>query len=118
MCLWVQKLISEHQPDKLVIEDVQYQNNQLTFQVLAQLQGGLLEIAYQQKLPCDIVSPNTWRKTCNFLHGNEKTRAAQKKVAKEWVQSIFNIKCTQDEADAICIGYAASKIAEEELNWE
>jgi hypothetical protein len=30
----------------------------------------------------------------------------------------YGVKCTQDEADAICIGYAATQTIKDELNWE
>jgi len=69
-------------------------------------------------LQCEILAPSEWRATCNFLKGNEKNRQAQKKIAQEWVMKTFGKKCTQDEADAICIGFAASQTAENELNWE
>ena len=118
ICLWVEGLIDHYAPDKLVIENIQYQNNIATFQKLAQLQGALIEIAWQHNLPCEILAPTEWRAVCNFLKGNEKNRQAQKKIAQQWVYQQFGKKCTQDEADAICIGYAADKVASNELNWE
>ena len=118
ICLWVEELIDQYAPDKLVIENIQYQNNIATFQKLAQLQGAIIELAWQLNLPCEIIAPSEWRAVCNFLKGNEKTRQVQKRIAQEWVLKKFGKKCTQDEADAICIGYAANKIQSEELNWE
>ena len=41
-----------------------------------------------------------------MLKGNEKTRAAQKKAAQEWVRNKFGKVCTQDEADAILKEYS------------
>lgn len=118
ICIWVEGLIDQYAPDKLVIENIQYQNNIATFQKLAQLQGAIIEIAQQLNIPCEILAPTEWRAVCNFLKGNEKNRAAQKKIAQDWVLRTFGAKCTQDEADAICIGYAADKAAGNELNWE
>ena len=118
ICLWVEGLIDQYTPDKLVIEDIHYQNNIATFQKLAQLQGAIIELAQQLNLQCEILAPSEWRATCNFLKGNEKNRQAQKKIAQEWVMKTFGKNCTQDEADAICIGFAASQAAENELNWE
>ena len=118
ICIWVEGLIDQYAPDKLVIENIQYQNNIATFQKLAQLQGAIIEIAQQLNLTCEILAPTEWRAICNFLKGNEKNRQAQKKIAQEWVLKTFGKKCTQDEADAICIGFAADKAAGNELNWE
>lgn len=118
ICLWVEGLLDRYAPDKLVIENIQYQNNIATFQKLAQLQGAIIELAQSCHLLCEILAPSEWRSVCNFLKGNEKNRAAQKKIAQEWVFKQFGAKCTQDEADAICIGYAADKVAGNELNWE
>ena len=118
ICLWVEELLDRYVPTRLVIENIYYQNNIATFQKLAQLQGAIIEIAYQRNIPCEILAPNEWRATCNFLKGNAKNRAAQKRIAQQWVLNTFKQKCTQDEADAICIGYAADKINGNELNWE
>jgi Asp/Glu/hydantoin racemase len=35
-----------------------------------------------------------------------RTRAEQKQKAQEFVKEFFNKKVTEDEADAICLGYA------------
>ena len=121
-----QKIITlsqQYDPDKIIFEDIQLQqqvgNNAATFQKLAQLQGVLIFVCiYILQKPFDIISPNKWRSICNFLKGNEKNRQAQKKIAQEWVKNKFNKSCTQDEADAICIGYAASFEINNELNWE
>ena len=120
ICLWVEELIDRYAPDKVVIEDIHYspQVGITTYQKLAQLQGAIIELTQQLNLPCVVIAPNEWRASCNLLKGNEKTRASQKKIAQEWVLKNFGAKCTQDEADAICIGYAADKEAGNELNWE
>lgn len=39
-------------------------------------------------------------------------------MAQEWVLKTFGQTCTEDEADAICIGFAANKNINNELNWE
>lgn len=118
ICIWIEKLIDQYAPDKLVIENIQYQNNMATFQKLAQLQGAIIEVAWQLNLPCEILAPTEWRASCNLLKGQDKHRENQKKIAQQWVLNKFDKKCTQDEADAICIGYAAAQQADNELNWE
>lgn len=118
ICLWIESLLDQYAPDKLVIENIQNQNNIATFQKLAWLQGAIVELAQNLHIPCEIIAPSEWRAKCNFLKGNEKTRQAQKKIAQQWVLRTFGANCTQDEADAICIGYAADLSANNELNWE
>lgn len=121
VCTQLQILIIQHKPDKIIFEDIAMQgqiNNVQTFKALAQLQGAIAEICFQQKIPFEILSPNQWRAECHFLKGNEKDRNSQKRIAQQWVMTQFNKKCTQDEADAICIGYAADHSANNELNWE
>lgn len=121
VCAQILILIITHKPDKVIFEDIAMQgqiNNVQTFKALAQLQGAIVEICYQQKMPFEIWSPNQWRAECHFLKGNDKDRTAQKKIAQQWVLNQFGKKCTQDEADAICIGYAADHSANNELNWE
>ena len=75
-----------------------------TFQKLAQVQGAIILLCKLNEIPYEIVYASEWRKYCNFLKGNDKHREAQKKITQEWVLKKYNKVCTQDEADAICIG--------------
>ncbi len=119
VCAQVQILILKYHPDKIVLEDIQMQvNNVSTFQKLAWLQGALIETCWNIGMPVELLHPSEWRAACNLLKGQDKHRENQKKVAQEWVRKKFNKICTQDEADAICIGFAASQTADNELNWE
>lgn len=117
-CLELQILILKYKPDEIILEDIQMQgmvNNVSTFQKLAWLQGALIETCLIANVPVKLIRPSEWRAVCNLLKGQDKHRENQKKVAQEWVRNKFNITCTQDEADAICIGYAS---AGNEMNWE
>ena len=119
VCTQFQILLVTHKPDKVVLEDIQMQvNNVSTFQKLAWLQGALIETCWILGMSVELIRPSEWRAICHFLKGQDKHRDNQKKVAQEWVRDTFNKICTQDEADAICIGYAASQSADNELNWE
>ena len=64
-----------------------------------------MEMCNEMSMPFTLLYPSEWRKSCNFLKGNSAKRDAQKKIAQDWVLKTFNKKCTQDEADAICIGW-------------
>lgn len=119
VCTQLEIMILQGKPEKVVLEDIQMQvQNVATFQKLAWLQGALIETCWKLGMPVELSRPTEWRATCNLLKGQDKHRENQKKVAQEWVREKFNKVCTQDEADAICIGYAASYNADNELNWE
>ncbi len=121
VCVMVSILMMKNKPDKVVLEDIAMQgqiNNVQTFKALAQLQGALIELCQWRHIQCEIWTPNQWRAECHFLKGNDKDRNSQKKIAQDWVLKKIGKKCTQDEADAICIGYAADHSANNELNWE
>ena len=119
ICLWIESLLDQYAPDELIIEEIHYDNTNIaTFQKLAQLQGAIIELAQNLHIPCKVISPNEWRAQCHFLKGHEKKRQAQKKIAQDWVQENFNAQCTDDEADAICIGYAVTQTIDNEINWE
>ena len=102
----------------VLLENIQLQaGNVDTYQKLAWVQGAIqyMLITDYPSLPYKLIYPTEWRAKCDFLKGKEKSRANQKKEAQEWVFRQFNKKCTQDEADAICIGWSYNKI---ELNFE
>lgn len=119
LCQEIRAKIEEYEPDILVLENIQLQHGDVaTFQKLAQVQGGILALAAEYKLPYKIVYPTDWRADCDFLKGKDKHRENQKKIAQEWVKDTYQKKCTQDEADAICIGYSQSKQENDRLEWD
>lgn len=87
------------------------------YRVLANLQGVLLDTLYEEKIECGLVYSSTWRKT---LAVEASGRENKKKAAQDKVKLWYNIKCTQDEADAICIGKYFTMINKKENvknNW-
>lgn len=112
----VKELIEIHDIDKVYLEDIymdnQRVNNVVTFKALAEVFGVLYELCVDLNKPVDAVLAGSWKAT----HGIKgKTRPEQKRNAQQWVMDTFNIKPTQDECDAICIG--AHVIKQEEFNW-
>lgn len=105
----VVSLIEEYKIEKMAVEDIQYQEikgqpaiqNVVTFKTLAEVFGVVTELAAELQIPCTVVSSNTWKSTCG-IHG--KARPEQKRNAQAHVLQKYNIKVTQDEADAVCIG--------------
>ena len=113
---WLMAAIEEWEPDFCGIENIQLQkygnNGQYqveTYRVLANLQGVLIDTLYEKCIDHELVSVNTWRDYCGV--GNGLKREEKKKQAQDKVALWYNIQCSQDEADAICIGkYFTSKI--------
>ena len=101
----VAQLIADYGIDKLVFEDIQLQqnvqNNVKTFKILAEVFGVIFELATALEIPNQAVLAGTWKSTLGI---KGKNRQEQKRNAQAWAQNTYGIKCTQDEADAICIG--------------
>ena len=112
----IKDLINKYDPDLVVFENIQLQNRNVgvdTFQKLAWVQGAIISVLEEWDVKYKIIYASEWRKSCDFLKGNDKHRNEQKKIAQQWVKDTYNLKCTQDEADAICIGVHATLQNEE-----
>ena len=120
---WLIAIIKELEPDFVGIENIQLQKygagNQYqveTYRTLANLQGVLIDTLYECSIDHELVSVNTWRDYCGV--GNGVGRENKKKQAQEKVKLWYDINCTQDEADAICIGkYFAGLIKSHKGKW-
>lgn len=120
---WLKAAIKEWQPDFIGIENIQLQKygakatdvQVKTFQTLANLQGVLLDVVFEAGVENDLVYPSEWRSYCGVNDGDAH-RDAKKKAAQAKVKVWYNMDCTEDEADAICIGkYFCNKI--KKTNW-
>lgn len=99
-------------PDYIVCEDIQYQNGIITFKVLAQLLGIVEEVAAENNIPYEVVSPNVWRKyagTCG------KTRHEEKMLSMAVVKEKYNITVNDDVAEAILIGHYGARMHKKEV---
>lgn len=95
------ELIEEHGIDEIVFEDVQLQESVDTFKVLSEVLGVINELCSELNIPYRTYLASSWRAELKI---KGKARIEQKRSAQEFVINTYNIKCTQDEADAICIG--------------
>ena len=105
---WLAAALAEWEPDFVGLENIQLQQfGKGQFQVemyrtLANLQGVLIDTIFEACIDHDLAYSSTWRNYCNV--GDDKGRENKKKAAQEKVKLWYNQDCTQDEADAICIG--------------
>lgn len=112
-------LIEKFSIDEVAYEDIQLQsnvgNNVHTFKVLAEVYGIITQLCYERAIPATSYLAVTWKSTLGI---KGRDRAAQKRAAQNYVLHVFGSKCTQDEADAICIGAAVQAMNKAEtFNW-
>ena len=114
----VKSLIIDNNIDKLVFEDIQLQNsignNVDTYKKLAEVFGVIQELATELQIPNESIYSTVWKAGLG-LKGKDRT--AQKKAAQDWVINKYNLKPSQDEADAICIGQYAVQELYNPNNW-
>lgn len=112
-------LIEQYEINEVAFEDIQLQgnvrNNIVTFKTLAEVFGIIQELCAELNFKYTIVHSQTWKSS---LHIGGKTRAEQKKQSQLYVQTMYDIKPTPDEADAICIGAHIIRNANKNFNWE
>lgn len=120
---WLAVVLQDWQPDFVGIENVQLQTygsgSQMqvaTFQTLANLQGVLIDTIFEASIDHDLAYASQWRKYCGV--GDGKGRENKKKQAQDKVKLWYDQDCTQDEADAICIGkYFCSVLKNNKSSW-
>lgn len=69
------------------------------------------------KTVIDYIYPSSWRAAIGIKTGRGIKRASLKEADIAFVEETFGITVNDDEADAICIGYAQNKEVSNEINW-
>ena len=122
---WLKAALKEWEPDFVGIENIQLQKygtkatdvQVKTFQTLANLQGVLLDVIFEAKINHDLVRPSEWRSYCGINDGDTH-RDAKKKQAQAKAKVWYNMDCSEDEADAICIGkYFCGQLSTNKVTW-
>ena len=122
---WLKAALKEWEPDFVGIENIQLQKyghrdtdvQVKTFQTLANLQGVILDTVFEACIDHDLVRPSEWRSYCGINDGDTH-RDAKKKQAQAKVKVWYDMDCSEDEADAICIGkYFCGKLRSSKINW-
>ena len=109
MMLLVGQLIGSKKVDCVVMEDAHQQSNFATFKMLSRIQGAIMYYCYEKEIPFYIMSPSAWRSALNFEQGKGVKRWKLKQQAIDFVEDACGKTVCDDEADAICIGFAAVK---------
>lgn len=122
---WLKAALKEWEPDFVGVENIQLQKygsratdvQVKTFQTLANLQGVVLDTIFEACIDAELVYPSEWRSYCGINDGDQH-RDAKKKQAQEKVKIWYNMDCSEDESDAICIGkYFCSKLKSNKIHW-
>ncbi len=115
------QIIEEYNIDEVVFEDIQLQDMAggkevgiKTFKILAEVLGVIYELLTEMKIKNTAVAPIVWKATFKIAG---KGRSQEKKMAKAHIQSTFGLACTEDEADAACIGLHYLKKQTAEFDW-
>lgn len=112
--------------DTIIVEEVRPEGgygvgNQKTHKALMYLQAALeflIHDDYNKRVKIDYIYPSSWRAAIGIKTGRGVKRTSLKEQDIEFVKETFGIEVNDDEADAICIGFAHNKKVETEINWE
>ena len=103
------KQLDVWKPDLLFIESPRGHGNNLGLvEKLATVIGIVRGWCLQNNVYIRTVLPSVWRKHIGIQQG-KKRRDELKAESVSYVKRTYNIDCTDDEADAICIGGAIIK---------
>ena len=118
-------LVKELQITTVVMEEVipDHAKNTNTFKALMFLQA-LIHIDLHDKCPTtkiELVYPGSWRSACGIKIGRGVKRETLKEADIRFANETYGLHLTSDdEADAVCIGFAHlhPKKENDNYNWE
>ncbi|PNX53628.1 MAG: hypothetical protein BV458_03475 [Thermoplasmata archaeon M9B2D] len=102
MYQFIIKLINQHHPQLVVIEDC-YLMNVNVLKTLMLLQGYIRGVCLNKDIPCELLMPSSWQNYFNMEHKREKIKERSKEIAKATVKQ----EVWEDTADALCLGMYA-----------
>ena len=116
----ISKIIEKYKVDQVAIEDVipeDVRHNQQVYKALMYLQAFLADKCDQFNIKPTFYVASSWRKKCGIHTGRSVYRESLKAQDIQFVKSQFGINVNDDEADAICIGFAhvGGKIKEPQI---
>lgn len=122
----IDKILQENEISKIIVEEVRPEGgygvgNQKTHKALMYLQAALeflIHDNYNKKVEIEYIFPSSWRAKCGIKNGRGIKRTSLKEADIAFVKENFNLDVNDDEADAICIGFANFKSDDSnEINW-
>lgn len=120
----IETILNENDIDKIIVEEVRPEGgygvgNTQTHRALMWLQAGLAFMVHDNfsKITIDYIYPSSWRAAIGIKTGRGVKRETLKEADIRFVEEKFGVKVNDDEADAICIGFAQGKESSNEINW-
>ena len=93
-------------PDLIVMEECLMTTNIKTVKLLSYLAGAIISWAADNKVEFKFQLPSEWRKRIGLAQGPKKKREELKQEAIDLVKKKFGIDATDDESEAILLGYS------------
>lgn len=106
----LQLIITQYKVTNAIIEDVfpeDVHNNRSVFNALMYLQGFITDLLNTNNIQFKFYTASEWRKKCGIHTGRGIHRESLKPKDIQFVKDQFGLSVNDDEADAICIGFAA-----------
>lgn len=104
----IDNLIDQHNITEVAFEDVQFQENKggkevgiKTYKMLSEVYGVLEELLVEKDVSYTIIPPIVWKATFKIAG---KGRKQEKALAQAEVLRRYGLSCSEDEADAACLG--------------
>ena len=104
----LRRILQDFKPEFVVIEEMNVTRNMRTVRELAKLLG-VIEVMLRNRQALYIkMTPSEWRKKVGIQCKN--TREMLKKASIKYVREKYKENVNEDEADAICIAEAGSRV--------
>ena len=103
---FITELLEKYKPEEVIIEEPFAKVNLHVFEVLCEFFGMVLYVCHERNIKTTTYTAAVWR---SVLGLKGKNRKEQKENAINYVKDAFQIECTDDEAEAILIGYSHIK---------
>lgn len=102
--LEIEKQVNTHDIDEVIIEDVYASGSYTTFKTLAKMQGIIeMRLIVDKHIPVYFTMPTSWKSVAGV---KGKNRKLQKQASVTLVERNHGIEVSDDEADAINMGWA------------
>jgi hypothetical protein len=82
--------------------------------MLAEVYGVVQETLEEIGIDYYIIPPVVWKATVKIAG---KGRENEKKLAQKWIVNKYGMECTEDEADAACLGVHIITKKNSEFDW-
>lgn len=120
----IEQLLNKYEIKTIIVEEVRPEGgygvgNTQTHRALMWLQASIAFLVHDKfnNTTINYIYPSSWRAAIGIKTGRGIKRASLKEADIAFVEETFGITVNDDEADAICIGFAHNKEVSNEINW-